>query len=184
VLHDTKHVIKVLSFMPQLQILLFYICMPAMDTVRPQVDMLDTAGKMLERYLAMDSSFPSLVDVIQIAPQGTVKLVAIASYLLCAGLSVICHCIIPEMFVGTQLPCILMAFHLRPFESANGKNTATNSVPAINIQDTVHVLIYFQYFCNSVTVWYCEYSPVGHISVSCILIFFVSSVGAWSSIVG
>ncbi|XP_033607158.1 nuclear pore complex protein Nup155 isoform X2 [Cryptotermes secundus] len=44
--------------------------MPAMDTMRPQVDMLDTAGKMLERYLAMDSSFPSLVDVTQIAPQG------------------------------------------------------------------------------------------------------------------
>jgi hypothetical protein len=86
--------------------------MPAMDTMRPQVDMLDTAGKMLERYLVMDSSFPSLVDVTQIAPQGTLKPVAIASCLLCAGLSFLWHCILPKMFVGTQLPCILKAFPL------------------------------------------------------------------------
>jgi hypothetical protein len=45
--------------------------MPSMDTIRPQVDMLDTAGKMLERYLALDKNFPSLVDVTQISRQGT-----------------------------------------------------------------------------------------------------------------
>jgi hypothetical protein len=47
--------------------------MPAMDTIRPHVDMLDTAGKMLERYLVLDSSFPSLVDVTQISRQGTLR---------------------------------------------------------------------------------------------------------------
>lgn len=44
--------------------------MPTMDSMRAQIDILDTAGKMLEKYLALDSSFPSLVDVTQIAPQG------------------------------------------------------------------------------------------------------------------
>lgn len=44
--------------------------MPAMDTMRAPIDILDTAGKMLEKYLAMDSNFPTLVDVTQIAPQG------------------------------------------------------------------------------------------------------------------
>ncbi|PSN41987.1 Nuclear pore complex protein 155 [Blattella germanica] len=44
--------------------------MPTVDSMRTQVDLLDTAGKMLEKYLAMDSSFPSLVDVTQIASQG------------------------------------------------------------------------------------------------------------------
>lgn len=41
-----------------------------MDTMRSQVDTLDMAGKMLEKFLAMDSSFPTLVDVTQIASQG------------------------------------------------------------------------------------------------------------------
>lgn len=45
--------------------------MPTMDTMRAYVDVLDAAGKMLEKYLAIDSSFPTLVDVTQIAPQGT-----------------------------------------------------------------------------------------------------------------
>jgi hypothetical protein len=71
--------------------------MPVMDPMRPQLDMLDTAGKMLERYLAMDGSFPSLVDVTQIAPQGTFKSVAIAICLLCAGLSFLFHCIHPKI---------------------------------------------------------------------------------------
>lgn len=125
--------------------------MPAMDTMRPQVDMLDTAGKMLERYLAMDSSFPSLVDVTQIAPQGTLKPVAIAICLLCMGLSVLYHCILPKMFVGAQLACVLMAFHLLGnLNWPTGKHRATNSVRSINTQDTVHVLMYIQYFYNSV----------------------------------
>ena len=45
--------------------------MPTIDLMRAQMDILDSAGKMLEKYLAMDSSFPSLVDVTQIAPQGS-----------------------------------------------------------------------------------------------------------------
>jgi hypothetical protein len=44
-----------------------------MDTMRSQVDALDMAGKMLEKFLAIDSSFPTLVDVTQIAPHGTFK---------------------------------------------------------------------------------------------------------------
>lgn len=59
--------------------------MPTMDTMRAPVDILDTAGKMLEKYLAMDSNFPTLVDVTQIAPQGMF-------------LSVVC-----KRHVGTQL---------------------------------------------------------------------------------
>jgi hypothetical protein len=42
-----------------------------MDTMRSRIDALDMAGKMLEKFLTMDSSFPTLVDVTQIAPQGT-----------------------------------------------------------------------------------------------------------------
>jgi len=45
-----------------------------MDTMRSQVDALDMAGKMMEKFLAIDSSFPTLVDVTQIAPQGMFKL--------------------------------------------------------------------------------------------------------------
>lgn len=41
--------------------------------MRSQVDTLDMAGKMLEKFLAIDSSFPTLVDVTQIAPQGMFK---------------------------------------------------------------------------------------------------------------
>jgi hypothetical protein len=53
-----------------------------MDTIRSQVDTLDMAGKMLEKFLAMDSSFPTLVDVTQIAPQGTFKSASFANCLL------------------------------------------------------------------------------------------------------
>ena len=44
--------------------------MSTMDSMRTQIDVLDIAGKMLEKYLAMDNSFPSLIDVTQIAPHG------------------------------------------------------------------------------------------------------------------
>jgi hypothetical protein len=47
-----------------------FIYMPTMDMMRAPVDILDTAGKMLEKYLAVDSNFPTLVDVTQITPQG------------------------------------------------------------------------------------------------------------------
>jgi hypothetical protein len=65
--------------------------MPTMDTMRPQVNVLDTAGKMLERYLALDSSFPSLVDVTQITRQGTLWPAAIAICCPCAGLSIVSY---------------------------------------------------------------------------------------------
>jgi hypothetical protein len=52
-----------------------------MDTMRSQVDALDMSGKMLEKFLAIDSSFPTLVDVTQIAPQGMFKSTSFANYL-------------------------------------------------------------------------------------------------------
>lgn len=54
----------------------------AMDTMRSQVDTLDMAGKILEKFLAIDSSFPTLVDVTQIAPQGMFKSTNLANCLL------------------------------------------------------------------------------------------------------
>lgn len=51
--------------------------------MRSQVDALDMAGKMLEKFLAIDSSFPTLVDVTQIAPHGTFISTSFANYLRC-----------------------------------------------------------------------------------------------------
>lgn len=72
-----------------------------MDTIRSQVDTLDMAGKMLEKFLAIDSSFPTLVDVTQIAPQGMFKSTSFANCLLYCRWTTF-HCILSGSFVATK----------------------------------------------------------------------------------
>lgn len=72
-----------------------------MDTMRSQVDTLDMAGKMLEKFLAIDSSFPTLVDVTQIAPQGMFKSTVFVNCLLYWRWTPF-HCIFSNSFVATK----------------------------------------------------------------------------------
>jgi hypothetical protein len=59
------------------------------------------AGKMLEKFLAIDSSFPTLVDVTQIAPQGMFKSTCFANCLLFCRWTQF-HCILSNSFVATK----------------------------------------------------------------------------------
>jgi hypothetical protein len=72
-----------------------------MDTMRSQVDALDMAGKMMEKFLAIDSSFPMLVEVTQIAPQGMFKSTSFANCLLYRRW-IPFHCILSNSFVATK----------------------------------------------------------------------------------
>jgi hypothetical protein len=69
-LHWNRHVLNAIIYASVSDI---FIYMLTMDTIRAPVDILDTAGKMLEKYLAMDSYFPTLIDVTQITPQGMIS---------------------------------------------------------------------------------------------------------------
>jgi hypothetical protein len=81
------------------------------------------AGKMLEKFLAMDSSFPTLVDVTQIASQGTFKSTSFANCLLYWRWTPF-YCLLSNSFVATKVTSILMAWYwLHLLQLANQKNT-------------------------------------------------------------